>query len=338
MFGKVSYGERFLMDYVGAIATDPKIAVAELIANASDAGARQVTVSWPDTAGKTFSVTDDGTGLSKDEFMARWNCLAYDRTKLQGDYAVFPPGVNYKGKRLAFGKHGKGRFAPFCFADEYRVQTTIGGTTTCATVRLPTSESNPFDLVVDSVGQTGAEHGTVISWAADKRGLSEAALIELIGSVFMLDPQFNINVNGKPIDLSSLEGIAENVINVPPHGQVSIYLIDTKDARRHNRPGVTWRVHKRLVGEPGWSEFDQEERFPNGRPEDSKRFCFLVQADILKPKVKDDWTGFNDSNLTVAVKNAVHDHVAASIRLLTTETRTKRKTSAISANGQAITK
>jgi len=338
LFGEVSYGERFLKDYVGPIASDPKVAISELIANASDAGARRVSVTWPKSAGSDpFSVTDDGTGMTQEQFLTRWSTLGYDRRKAQGgEFVEFPPGVKYKGQRRVFGQSGKGRFAPFCFADEYRVETTIGGVTTSATIGLPVSDTRPFTVADLTTTTTGRTHGTIISWKADTLGITEQRLTELITSVFMLDPQFTVELDGSVLDLASLDGIPKDTIDVKPYGQLIIYTIDTGDNRRHNRPGVSWRVNGRPVGEPGWDEYDATERFANGRPDDSKRFCFLIGADFLKKSVKPYWTGVYDGPAVVAARNAAFDQVTRTIRLLTKDSHAKRKSNAIVANQQAI--
>jgi hypothetical protein len=59
-----SFGPKFLQDHAGHIITDPRIALVELIANSYDAGASHVTVQWPEAAGDTFQVEDNGTALS----------------------------------------------------------------------------------------------------------------------------------------------------------------------------------------------------------------------------------------------------------------------------------
>jgi len=113
----VLFGMGFLHDHVGQIIDDPAVAVVELIANCYDAGADRVTVLWPDLPGKTLSITDNGTGMTRQEFERRWKTLAYDRVAEQGTQVVFPPGVG-TAKRTAFGHNGKGRFSPLCFSDE----------------------------------------------------------------------------------------------------------------------------------------------------------------------------------------------------------------------------
>jgi HSP90 family molecular chaperone len=127
--------DRFLLDHAGQIIGDPTTAVLELIANAYDAGATQVALQWPTERGEQFSVTDNGTGMTKEEFVERWKTLCYDRARRQGMAVVFPADVKGK-KRTAFGRSGKGRFAPFCFSDSYQVVTMKDGKSIEVTVAL----------------------------------------------------------------------------------------------------------------------------------------------------------------------------------------------------------
>src|ERR1700734_1405639 len=87
------FGAGFLRDHVGQIIDDPTIAISELVANCYDAGANEVYVQWPNLPGETVSVSDNGTGMTQEEFGRRWRTLSYDRTKEQGTEVVFPPGV-----------------------------------------------------------------------------------------------------------------------------------------------------------------------------------------------------------------------------------------------------
>jgi hypothetical protein len=336
LFGQVTYSEQFLRDYAGPIVSDPKVAVAELIANAHDAGARRVLVNWSKGTEDQCSVADDGTGLTKDEFLRRWGCLGYQRTLEQGEFAEFPPGVRFKGRRPAFGQNGKGRFAPFCFADEYQIQTTKAGDTTRATVSLGNHTDRPFIITDLTVTNSSAQAGTIVSWKTNNNKIRDTTIIELVQSIFLLDPQFVVEVNGNSVDLSSLDGMQRDVLKVPPHGSVTVYQVSPGDTRKHNRPGITWRVHSRLVGAPTWHEFDGTDRFPDGKPDDARNLCFIVEADFLKPSVKPDWSGFRDGQPVVATKDAVFDFVKNSIQILTRDSRKKRKATAIAANQAAL--
>ena len=108
-----SFSPNFLRDHAGHIITDSKTAITELIANAYDAGATAVDITWPDDKTGTFAIADNGTGMTADEFSRRWRTLSYDRLKEQGADVEFPPRVP-KRKRTAFGRNGKGRHAAFC--------------------------------------------------------------------------------------------------------------------------------------------------------------------------------------------------------------------------------
>src|ERR1035441_5816973 len=85
------FGSGFLHDHVGQIIDDPSIAIVELVANAYDAGAYRVEVVWPNLPGEVLSVTDDGTGMSPQQFELRWKTLSYDRIAEQGTEVAFPP-------------------------------------------------------------------------------------------------------------------------------------------------------------------------------------------------------------------------------------------------------
>lgn len=95
------FGIGFLHDHVGQILDDPSVAILELVANCYDAGADSVVIEWPRLPGDLLSVTDNGTGMTREEFEKRWKTLAYDRQLEQGSDVVFPPGKRkMKGRRL----------------------------------------------------------------------------------------------------------------------------------------------------------------------------------------------------------------------------------------------
>lgn len=113
------YEEDYILRSLGSnILTQPDIALTELVANAWDAGALQVTISIPEHYGEVLSVEDDGIGMTAEEFQARWMKLRYNRIKGQGKKVIFPNG--YNSNRYAFGRNGVGRHALFCFGNEYK--------------------------------------------------------------------------------------------------------------------------------------------------------------------------------------------------------------------------
>lgn len=138
------FGDNFLEHHAGRIISDPETAIVELVANCSDAGADRVEIEWPDSALGTLSISDNGIGMTPDEFEIRWRTLNYDRRQDFGNSVKFPPGVRHR-PRQAFGRAGIGRHAMFCFADEYFVETRRDGRWSSWRVRRSNGIS-PFDI------------------------------------------------------------------------------------------------------------------------------------------------------------------------------------------------
>ncbi len=116
--GTLFCDERFLESWAGSIITDPATAVVELVANCWDAYATEVHITWPDLKTKRqFQITDNGHGMTRDEFQHIWRTIAYNRVAQHGTTTNPPEGVTGQ-PRPVYGRNGKGRFATFCFVDE----------------------------------------------------------------------------------------------------------------------------------------------------------------------------------------------------------------------------
>jgi hypothetical protein len=123
MMAKVEHSlfeEGFLVNSIGQIAQKPEVAIAELVANAWDAGASRVDIDIPANLGEVITVADDGVGLSPNLFRERWMRLGYKRVERQGQYAEFPP-ERSTWRRRAYGRNGAGRHGMLCFAPSYKV-------------------------------------------------------------------------------------------------------------------------------------------------------------------------------------------------------------------------
>jgi hypothetical protein len=325
-----AFADRFLQDHAGQIISEPRTAILELIANAYDAGATEIGIHWPTERGEKFTITDNGIGMTKGEFERRWGTLCYDREAEQGTDVVFPKGVNGI-KRKAFGRSGKGRHAPFCFADSYEIATTKGGDRIQVQVGLAPSGSIPFEIkLLSEAKQNG--HGTEISAVLERHLLDGDELRQLIGSKFIVDPSLSIKVNELPVQLMSLEGLKTTDIPLADHGVITVHFIDSIEHYRSARlRGITWWVNQRRVGEPSWDRLDDEGAYLDGRTEQAKKFSFIVMADFLTPgqDVKADWSDFHANQLTNDMRNAVHGYVIKEIQSLLASTRKERKKSAI---------
>lgn len=332
-----AFADRFLQDHAGQIISEPRTAILELIANAYDAGATQIDIVWPTEKGDKLSVTDNGIGMTKAEFEKRWRTLCYDRVADQGTEVVFPKGVRAV-KRTAFGRSGKGRYAPFCFADSYEVVTTKDGDCIRVQVGLTASGTTPFEIQHLAESKKKG-HGTVISAVLEKHRLDVDELRQLIGSKFIVDPSLHINVNQQQVELMSLDGVKTTEIPVEKHGTITVHFIDSIEHHRSARlRGITWWVNQRRVGEPSWDRLDDEDAYLDGRTEHAKKFSFIVMADFLTPgqDVKADWSDFHVNERTNAVRAAVHRYVIKEIQAQLATTRKERKKNAIEYSRQLM--
>jgi hypothetical protein len=325
-----SFGPKFLLDHAGHIMTDPRIALVELVANSYDAGASLVEIAWPEGMGDTFEVSDNGTGMTAIEFRKRWKTFSYSRPLEQGIYVEYPQGKKGPAKREAFGQNGKGRYAPFCFADAYEVETWKDGVGILMRVTLTHGGTEPFHCELVSEGKKRG-HGTHVRASIQRNRIPGEAVADAIGSKFIVDPFITIRVNGEKLQLLSLSGVTSDPIRIEPYGQVVIHQIGgVAQDRTTQLRGITWWVNGRMVGSPSWDGLDDRGAILDGRTAMAKRYSFIVEADLLRKDVKDDWMGFHDSARSLAVRDAVRTHVIEALSKLLATSRKDRKIEALS--------
>lgn len=332
----IQYGGSFLERHVGQIITRPDLALVELIANAWDAGADLVKISWLQGANNLIEFSDNGTGMTADEFRLRWATLYYDRHELQGDSVVFPSG-NQRSNRKAFGRNGIGRHAMFCFAPSYQVASCRNGQQITCTV---SRTANPFEISSVIVAPVDAsQHGTRLCASAQLLALSEASVREVLATKFIADPGFSIVVNGQEVQLQSQAILEENqrAIEIEGIGVVLISIVDTGSRSRTSLPhGVAWWVNRRLVGNVEWKTLSGVP-YADGRTTEARRYTFVVQADFLADEVKPDWSGFNlESAFVQRTAELVEEYIAQQITSLFREERRRRKSDAMRVNRELI--
>jgi hypothetical protein len=331
------FDKGFLDDHAGHIISDAGVAIIELIANSYDAGATEVKVQWPTEEGEELIITDNGAGMTYDEFNRRWKTLNYNRLKDPdlGEDVQFPPKVKVR-PRKAFGRNGKGRHGAFCFADSYKISTTKNGQRTTARVSRTAIRSEPFHCEITNVTDEEG-YGTTIVATAEK-GFTEADKItKLVGSKFAVDPEFQVIINGDPITLLKLEGVCTQELDVPEAGKLVIHeVVGNKQERDTRFRGITMWVNQRMVGSPSWEGLDEQGAFLDGRTSAAKKYSFVIEADFLKEDVKPDWTGFHETKTSKATLDAVRTYVTKRLHDLLADTRKERKLKLIQEHRQAI--
>lgn len=301
------YEEDYILRSLGSnLLTQPDIALTELVANAWDAGALQVTISIPEHYGEVLSVEDDGIGMTAEEFQARWMKLRYNRIKGQGKKVIFPNGHN--SNRYAFGRNGVGRHALFCFGNEYKVITTRNGKKLTLTVK-PNIDSQPF-AVTEKKEEACNGHGTRLEVIVNKNLPKPEKIVEILSARFLHDPQFQITVNHTTLNLDDLTGdIAPSEIKIEDTNiLLTAYFIDTSKASKKSIfQGIAFWQSGRLVGEPSWSL--GKNMVLDGRTSLAKRYTFVIKSNTLAEYIKEDWSGFKESEVMEKVYKAVSDFV-----------------------------
>jgi len=307
------YGSLFEDDYLvrslGGIVNQPETALTELVANAWDAGATEVKIFIPSEKNQKLIIEDNGVGMSKDDFHNRWMKLRYNRIKHQDKKVIFPIGI--EGTRFAYGRNGVGRHGLLCFnGNEYYIQTTKDGKTLTLTVTTqikgePIAVTNEDENDVDKTA-----HGTRLEVIVQQNLPNVERIRDIIAAKFLHDPQFIIEINREILQLEDLKGfIGKTTINIPETTiSLEAYFIDSQKALRKSiYQGIAFWQSGRLVGEPSW--FLGQEMVLDGRTTQAKKYTVVISTNDLEEEIKEDWSGFKNTETVQKVYDAVSNYV-----------------------------
>ncbi len=309
------FEEDYLIRTLGDLARKADVALTELVANAWDAGASKVDITIPEERNQKLIIEDDGIGLTKKEFHARWMKLGYDRLRHQGPKVEFPRGRN--GTRLAYGRNGIGRHGLLCFNNQYTVITRKDDEE--STFHISTlSESEPFVLQSES-SREALGNSTRLEVLVQRNLPNPDRILEVISARFLHDPQFVVNINGRSVPLEEHEGlIDQSPLNVNDDITLDILFIDTQKAARSTLyQGVAFWQGGRLVGEPSWTLGD--DTILDGRTRFAKRYTFVAKTNDLAEYVNEDWTGFLRNDVMNEVYNVLSQHIKGAFSNLAKE-------------------
>lgn len=324
-----SFNPRFLEMYARSVIKDPKIALTEIVANAWDAGATEVSIIWPnEEVGGSVSVEDNGCGMTFDEFKQRWAEASYDRTEKQGDTIVLSDG----SVRKVFGRNGMGRFGMFYFSDTYKVSTWKDGTeNTFSVIR----DSTPFHIEHFDIKEKKGS-GTIVSCIRDKSTsiLVDANVIESwLQEKFFNSSNFEIKINGKTLSLNICKMIKQQTVTLSNGKDIVITRYEVPE--KSKKGGVLFRVNNRPVGEPDWNLLKYA---IDPKKDGVSRLLITVDVDFLESSVEPDWTSFKNSD---EVKKVIRESLASvehSIEDVVKNVRHNRKKAAVKKNLMEIRK
>jgi hypothetical protein len=298
------FEEDYLIRTLGNLGTQPEVALTELVANAWDAGSTQVDIFIPNEKGQKLTIKDNGSGLTKDEFYARWMKLSYNRLRHQGKMVEFPKGVNLK--RYAYGRNGIGRHGLLCFNSEYQVITSKNGIESTFTLTTE-SEKQPFIIKNESLKKSN-KSGTTLEVIVQKNLPNIDTILDVISARFLHDPKFFVSINKQTIQLEEHKGLIDSSPTEINDIKLQINLIDSKKSRKSTLyQGIAIWQGGRLIGEPSWILGNI--MVLDGRSKEAKRYSVVVESTDLADFIKEDWTGFKKNDKLESVYEAINNEV-----------------------------
>ncbi|MGE0861158.1 MAG: ATP-binding protein [Gammaproteobacteria bacterium] len=146
---------------------DPALAVIELVKNAWDADARSVKVDIRTRENARIVVSDDGLGMTRDDFLAGWLVIGASSKRRAGKSA---------GGRPLFGEKGLGRLSTFALGDRLKLRSRRAGAPAfCVDIdwqrlrQASSFEDYVVDLQVGAPGPRGTRievHELRVAWTA----------------------------------------------------------------------------------------------------------------------------------------------------------------------------
>lgn len=181
-------------------------ALAELISNAYDADASEVTISFLEQNGtpKAITVEDNGTGMSLKDIQSKFLVIGRNRRD-EGD------SPSTKFGRLATGKKGLGKLALFGLAKEISVETVEGGLRNRFRLNWDAllASSDIYNPQVDIEDKEVSQEPKTIIQLTDLKRKSPfdlEAIADSLSRIFIVDSNFKIRLkDGKGRDITIAE-------------------------------------------------------------------------------------------------------------------------------------
>ncbi|MBS0363724.1 MAG: ATP-binding protein [Proteobacteria bacterium] len=193
--------------------------LAEAVSNSWDAGANNVWVEI-DENGSSFSIKDDGVGMSASDFQNKFLKIGYSKRKADGPKS--------SAGRPYIGAKGIGKLALLSCAQRVSVFSKekggdyTGGVIDNAGLDVAIKNDNTADqypleglnfTLIDKLS-IGHEQGTIIVFQGMKERLKSSTqhlkkMLALSFKFSLIDPSFTIHVNGAPVGEDDLKDLSD---------------------------------------------------------------------------------------------------------------------------------
>ncbi|KAB0772292.1 ATP-binding protein [Pseudomonas aeruginosa] len=263
-------------------------ALKELVDNAWDADAEQVSVTLPEPmSDDPIIIADDGTGMTAQELGSQYLKIASDRRVRRGERTA-------RKQRLIKGRKGVGKFAGLMAASVMTLTTRARGNEVSFTLSLAELEQvadiEHLPISPKVAGCPSEQHGTTITLSNLHQGLvypDANRLRQLLIQEYGRQKDFTIIIDGKPLAIDDLEGTyTEDTISLSGTGAVALRFSISSGKAGLREPGITLMVDGKAVGKPSFFGLDQCDDFPAKL---LRKMYGEIEADGLSEYVTAGW-------------------------------------------------
>lgn len=291
-------------------------ALKELVDNAWDADALEITITVPDgpEVAAQIVLADTGEGMTPQQIDRDYLRIARDRRKDRGPRT--------KSGRLVKGRKGIGKFAGIIVAGHMELITRRDGKKSTVVIDRQALENSPLDLEKIDVpvvtdDHDPADHGTSITLTNLFGHLNyptPAALRHSLAPEYGRQNLMHVVINGEPLTHMQILGhIAPRMIDVPGAGKVEAEFVIADKKQIKAMRGIQVRVSGKSVGDPTMFGLDSDEQVPAKLLE---HVTGELRADCLEEAATScGWTDFLESDKSVqAVFAAAREHLRSELK------------------------
>jgi len=238
--------------------TIPK-AIAELCANAYDADAGVVRVTYEDDF---ISIVDNGVGMTAQQVDDDYLYLGRDRRDSEGDEGALDKTAS---GRAVIGNKGIGKLAGFGIAETMTLRTWRDGAQTEIRINRSdldsVSDLSDLDLKAKTTATRRVRSGTEVRLTDFIEGTPPIDTEKLRGYLarhLPVQPSWMVRLNGRECTPEAIPGERHLIDdNIEGFGRVRGYYVVASD-RRGLTPGMSVRVRGRVVAEPSLFGISQQ--------------------------------------------------------------------------------
>jgi hypothetical protein len=268
--------------------TSSEKALKELVDNAWDADAEQVSVALPTPmSDEPIVISDDGCGMTLEELRRHYLFIAADRRSRRGERTA---GKN----RLIKGRKGIGKFAGLMVASIMTLETRARGVLCSFILRMEdlakVEDIEKLDISFRSEPCDAELHGTTITLTGLHQGLAfpdANKLRQVLLQDYGRQDDYRITVEGKRLDVDDISGsYSESEQELPAVGPVRLRFAISDGKTGLRQPGITLRVDGKSVGKPRFFGLDERDDFPSKL---LRKLYGEVDADGLRDHITAGW-------------------------------------------------